>query len=73
MSAAAKLDPVRIPDDQRLPGDIIEIDDEGREGVVIPPDMEEWFDQMMAETDEQIRTGQVFTKEQVLAKLRARG
>jgi hypothetical protein len=41
------------------------------EGVELSPDEEEWFDEMIRETDEQIRLGKVVPAEEVLARFRA--
>lgn len=40
-------------------------------GVVLSPEQEEAFEQMLVETDEDERAGRLHTLEEVLAKLRA--
>lgn len=70
MTAAAKLEPRRTPDDQRLPDDVVAIDDEGNEGIVLPAHMREWFDEMIAETDENMRAGRFVPGDEIRAKLR---
>jgi hypothetical protein len=59
MTAARKIEPP-------LPAEL----EEAEEGFEIPPEDEEWFDQMMAETDEQIRRGELIPAEEVLARFR---
>lgn len=41
------------------------------DGVVLAPEDEEGFEEMLVETDEDERTGRVHTLDEVLAKLRA--
>jgi hypothetical protein len=67
---AAKLESRGIPDDQHLPDDVIALDEKGNEGIVLPPHMREWFDEMIAETDENMRAGRFVSGDEIRAKLR---